>query len=346
MGQLQPARADDADVRRRRKADEPERRATSAVGGRARHVRRSPVARSRAPAPSSSSGIARRGGRTRCATPTRSTSRPLPRPDFRAPCSSSSRLGALLVAVLVAPFRQIVAGAAGAAAGCAGAFVVFVIAAGVDWMWESTAVTLLALACGMLGAASQSRDVDEAAPPDPRRDRRARRRRARAARAGADRLPAARGEPGRRGGAAACRGGSDRDDRDQPPTVVGAGVPAARPRAREVRVCWPPPPRTHARRCELESENYENWLILGRIEVERGASQRRAARRPARAGAAPTGHRVPAGVTGPFSSGPGSALGGARPGALRSGSRAPRVRRPRRAPGPAPAHGLCCSARS
>ena len=59
-------------------------------------------------------------------------------------------LGALLVGALVAPFRQSSPAAAGAAAGCAGAFVVFVIAAGVDWMWESTAVTLLALACGML----------------------------------------------------------------------------------------------------------------------------------------------------------------------------------------------------
>ena len=55
---------------------------------------------------------------------------------------------------------------------------------------------------------------------------------------------------------------------------------------------------------DLESENYENWLILGRIEVERGAAQRGPARRPARAGAAPAGHRVPAGV-GPFSRVPG-----------------------------------------
>ena len=59
-------------------------------------------------------------------------------------------LGALLVGGARCAFPAIVAVAAGAAAGCAGAFVVFVIAAGVDWMWESTAVTLLALACGML----------------------------------------------------------------------------------------------------------------------------------------------------------------------------------------------------
>ena len=121
--------------------------------------------------------------------------------------------------------------------------------AGVDWMWESTAVTLLALACGMLGAASRSRDVEQATRADPRGDRRALRRRTRAARSGADRLAAARGERGCRGGAAARGGGSHRDDRDQPPAMVGAGVPAARPRPREVKVCSPPPPRTHERRC-------------------------------------------------------------------------------------------------
>jgi O-antigen ligase len=67
--------------------------------------------------------------------------------------------GALLVAVLVAPFRQSSPAARGAAVGLAGAFVAFVVAAGVDWMWESTAVALLAFVCAMLGTASQSRDV-------------------------------------------------------------------------------------------------------------------------------------------------------------------------------------------
>jgi O-Antigen ligase len=43
---------------------------------------------------------------------------------------------------------------AGAAVGCTAAFLVFCVAAGVDWMWESTAVTALALAAAATVAAA------------------------------------------------------------------------------------------------------------------------------------------------------------------------------------------------
>jgi hypothetical protein len=63
-------------------------------------------------------------------------------------------LGSLLVTALRAPSLLPDAPAAGAAAGCAGALLVFVVTAGVDWMWEVTAVPALALACGGLASAA------------------------------------------------------------------------------------------------------------------------------------------------------------------------------------------------
>ena len=62
-------------------------------------------------------------------------------------------LGSLLAAAVGSALRQ--EGAAGPAV--AGALVVYCICAGVDWMWESTAVTAMALALGALAAASGSR---------------------------------------------------------------------------------------------------------------------------------------------------------------------------------------------
>jgi O-Antigen ligase len=66
-------------------------------------------------------------------------------------------LGSLLVTALRAPFRQPDAAAAGAAAGCAIALLVFCVTAGVDWMWELTAVTSLGLICGGLAAVAGAR---------------------------------------------------------------------------------------------------------------------------------------------------------------------------------------------
>jgi hypothetical protein len=66
-------------------------------------------------------------------------------------------LGSLLVTALRAPFRQPDAATSGAAAGCAVALLVFCVTAGVDWMWELTAVTCLGLICGGLAAVAGAR---------------------------------------------------------------------------------------------------------------------------------------------------------------------------------------------
>jgi tetratricopeptide (TPR) repeat protein len=63
-------------------------------------------------------------------------------------------LAALLTGGLRSVRRQTDDTARAVAAGCAVAFVVFCVTAGVDWMWESTAVACLALVAGTLAAAS------------------------------------------------------------------------------------------------------------------------------------------------------------------------------------------------
>ena len=146
-------------------------------------------------------------------------------------------LGALLVAAFISPFRQLSPrrgrGQRPAARAPSSRSS---IAAGVDWMWESTAVTLLAFACGMLGAASQSRDVGR-----PRR----------ATRVGITVLSlgafwrcsfppwwppssSTTAEQAARD-TTPVRGGRKRHDGDQPAAVVRPCVPAAGARAREVR---------------------------------------------------------------------------------------------------------------
>jgi hypothetical protein len=62
-------------------------------------------------------------------------------------------IGSLLAGAVRSTLRE--PGAAGPAA--VGALLVYCICAGVDWMWESTAVTAMALALGALAAASGSR---------------------------------------------------------------------------------------------------------------------------------------------------------------------------------------------
>jgi tetratricopeptide (TPR) repeat protein len=69
-------------------------------------------------------------------------------------------LGAVLIAALRAPFGQRDAMSAGAAAGCAAALVTFCVTAGVDWMWESTAVAVAAMACAGVAVAARSRPAD------------------------------------------------------------------------------------------------------------------------------------------------------------------------------------------
>jgi hypothetical protein len=62
-------------------------------------------------------------------------------------------LGALLLAAVRSAVRGPDGPARGAAAGCAAAFAVFCLTAGVDWMWESTAIAVMALTLGALAAA-------------------------------------------------------------------------------------------------------------------------------------------------------------------------------------------------
>jgi tetratricopeptide (TPR) repeat protein len=54
---------------------------------------------------------------------------------------------------------------AGLAGGLGAAFVVYLFHAGVDWMWESTAVTLLAILAGATAAASRSKPAARARWP-------------------------------------------------------------------------------------------------------------------------------------------------------------------------------------
>jgi hypothetical protein len=62
-------------------------------------------------------------------------------------------MGVLLVPALRAPPREADGTARAATAGAAAAFLVFCIAAGVDWMWESTAVCALGLVLGTIAVA-------------------------------------------------------------------------------------------------------------------------------------------------------------------------------------------------
>jgi hypothetical protein len=177
--------------------------------------------------------------------------------------------GALLVAVLVAPFRQTAPAARGAAAGLAGAFVVFVVAAGVDWMWESTAVALLAFVCAMLGAASQSRDV---AKPRAR------------VRIGitvislgvlALLIPALVSAEQLKESQGAVRAHRFAEAVATATTAINLqpwSVRAYQQRALvlENAGLLAAAAKDASKAVELESANYENWLILARIEVERG----------------------------------------------------------------------------
>jgi tetratricopeptide (TPR) repeat protein len=65
-------------------------------------------------------------------------------------------LVALLVTGLRTCLRERDDAKAGVAGGCCVAFAVFCISAGVDWMWELTAVAVLALVCGALACAAGS----------------------------------------------------------------------------------------------------------------------------------------------------------------------------------------------
>jgi hypothetical protein len=191
-------------------------------------------------------------------------------------------LGGLLVAGLATALRQVDAVGAGAAAGCVTALVVFCITAGVDWMWESTAVAVLALTSGSLLATAR------AAPA---------RRRPVVRRAVAGivafvalvaQVPVLTAAVEIRSSERAIAAGDIRQAVAAATTAVqvapwGASGYLQRALALE-RVRLTRPAAADARRAvERESTNWKPWLVLARIEAQRGRVNAavRAARRAA-----------------------------------------------------------------
>lgn len=177
-------------------------------------------------------------------------------------------LGASLAAAVVAPFRQRDPAATGAAAGCAAALLVFCVTAGVDWMWESTAITAAAIACAGLALASGTR--------------RAPQRRAVPRVAGCLLAVMALGlQTPALLAASKVRASQDaiRDRRGHDALVTATDAVKAEPwstigvsqRALVLeRLGFLDAAAADARRAtELETTNAEAWLILARIEVER-----------------------------------------------------------------------------
>jgi tetratricopeptide (TPR) repeat protein len=77
-------------------------------------------------------------------------------------------LGTLLVAAGRAALRERAPPAAGAAAGCAAALASYSVTAGVDWLWEMTAVTIAALVAGGLATAAGGGKARPAGRPSRR----------------------------------------------------------------------------------------------------------------------------------------------------------------------------------
>jgi hypothetical protein len=189
-------------------------------------------------------------------------------------------LGALLWAAVTAAFRQAEPVARGAAAGCAAAFVVFCVAAGVDWMWESTAVAIMALVCAIVGGATFAR---EAPRPGPR------------TRIGmallavgvlALLLPALLADVNLRKSERAVRQHQPDQAVAAASTAIGLQPWSARAYRQRAIVLeqfgfLAAASRDARKAADRERTDYQNWLILARIDVERGAigAGLRAARR-------------------------------------------------------------------
>jgi hypothetical protein len=189
-------------------------------------------------------------------------------------------LGSLLVTALRAAFRQQDAVAAGAAAGCAIALLVFCVTAGVDWMWELTAVPCLGLVCGGLAAVAGARGQARLRLP------------VRIA-AGllallwlAVQLPVLIGAAEVRASQRAVEAGRVADAVSDATTAVDAQPWAASGYLQRALVLERAGLLRRAaldagRATRKEPANWQTWLILGRIEAERGreAAALRAARR-------------------------------------------------------------------
>jgi hypothetical protein len=187
-------------------------------------------------------------------------------------------LGASLRAAVLAPFRQRDAAAAGAAAGCAAALVVFCVSAGVDWMWESTAVATVAFVCAGLGLAAAAHPAPDVAAVNPVPGRRGLPRMAigvLAFAALALQTPALLAASEIGASQAAVRDGRNADAVTAASVAVHAepwNASAYLQRALVLErqgflAAAADEARTAAGK---ESTNSEIWLILGRIEVERG----------------------------------------------------------------------------
>lgn len=189
-------------------------------------------------------------------------------------------LGALLWAALSASFRQTEPPARGAAAGCAAALVVFCVAAGVDWMWESTAVIILALACGIVGGATSARK----APRPSARTRIAVPLLALAALALL--FPALLADINLRKSQRALREGRADEAVSAASTALQLQPWSARAYRQRALVLerfgfLAAAGRDAREAADQEPTDYQNWLLVARIDVERGAigAGLRAARR-------------------------------------------------------------------
>lgn len=186
-------------------------------------------------------------------------------------------LGGLLVASLRAPFRVGNGAGRGAAAGAAAAFVVFCVSAGVDWMWESTAVALTALVLGAVAAAGAPprAPAPDAAPAVARRWRVRTAGAVVALAAILAQLPTLVAASQIRASQAAVGRGqlvealADANAAaDSAPWAASGYLQRALVLERVGQFAMAEHVAAHATR--LESRNWTLWLVLGRIRAERG----------------------------------------------------------------------------
>jgi hypothetical protein len=178
-------------------------------------------------------------------------------------------VGVLLTAALRAPPRETDGTARAATAGAAAAFLVFCIAAGVDWIWESTAVCGLALVLGTLAVADAAPSI--ARVRWPIRGGLA----VAAVTAIAVQLPLFAAATAIRSSQEAARQGRFVDALGDATDAAGSeswGASGFLQRALVLeQVGRLGPAEVAAQRAtELEPTNWQLWLVLGRIRAERG----------------------------------------------------------------------------
>ena len=178
-------------------------------------------------------------------------------------------LGSLLTAALRAPPRELDRPARAAAAGAGAAFLVFCVAAGVDWMWESTAVSAFGLTLGTVAAAGAGARVGRVRRP---------------LRAGLTivaaaaivvQLPLFAAASAIRASQAAVRDGRFVDalgDATNAAESAGWAASGFLQRALVLEQVGRLGPAAVAakRSTELEPTNWQLWLVLGRIQAEQG----------------------------------------------------------------------------